>query len=215
MGPLHTNAYIYSIAKKECIVIDPGADFHLLQKKLETINLRPQAILLTHGYIDHISASVQLVQAYNEIVENIPVIIHEDDAHLLGESGRKIQQKLLAESGNHELLEKLDTDFPQADIVCRDGDTILDTGLKVLHTPGRSRGSMCLYEEEQKILFTGDTLLFKGIGNTNLPEADKEQLLESVRNRIFSLPPETVIFPGHGPRTTVEREKNNNPEFRV
>ncbi len=214
VGPSHTNAYIYSISKKECILIDPGADPELLIKKLEAINMRPRAIVFTHGYIDHISATVRLMQAFEEYELDIQVGIHADDQHLLGENGYSVQEKLLRESGNSQLFDELKTRLPEANFTFEDGDKIMDTNLTVIHTPGRSRGSVCLYEETQQLVFTGDTLMFKTIGNTNLPEADHEQLINSVKTQLFCLPPETIVFPGHGPQTTIEREKRNSPVFR-
>ncbi|MFW6362551.1 MAG: MBL fold metallo-hydrolase [Spirochaeta sp.] len=214
VGPLHTNAYIYSISKKECIIIDPGADPHLLQQKLDAINMRPRGIIFTHGYLDHISATLQLMQAYSEFDLDIQVGIHTLDAHLLGAGGIEQQHDLFRSTGNESIFQVLNTELPEYSFTYNDGDTIMDTGLRVIHTPGRSLGSVCFYEEAQNLVFTGDTLLFKDIGKTNLPEADRQQLLASVRTHLFSLPPETVVFPGHGPRTTIERERRNNPIFR-
>lgn len=215
VGPLHTNAYIYSISKKECILIDPGADVHLLRRKLDAINMRPRGIIFTHGYLDHTSAAAGIMQAFAEFSPDIPVGIHELDAHLLGTSGLEEQEAIFRDSGNSEVFKELKSDLPDATYLYGDGDIIADTGLQVIHTPGRSRGSVCFYEDTQKLLFTGDTLLFKTVGKTNLPEGDRSTLLNSVRSHLFSLPPETVVFPGHGPRTTIEREVRNNPVFRA
>lgn len=214
VGPLHTNAYVYSISKKECIVIDPGADPVLLKDKLDAINMRPRAFIFTHGYLDHISACLALMQAYDEFDLNIQVGIHEADLHLLGKGGLTEQHSLFHATGNLNIYNLLETDLPNATFTYSDGDSILDTNLQIIHTPGRSLGSVCFYDESQSLIFTGDTLLFKTIGKTNLPEADRATLLDSVRSRLFPLPPETVVFPGHGPRTTIERELKNNPVFR-
>lgn len=214
VGPLHTNAYIYSISKKECIVIDPGADPELLCQKLDAINMKPKSIIFTHGYLDHISAACSLIQAYIEFSEEIPVGIHVDDQHLIGNEGLALQCALFTQTGNSDLYEELKADLPTADFTYSEGDFIPESNLKVIHTPGRSKGSVCFYEESQNILFTGDTLLFKAVGNTNLPESNLELLLQSVKEQLFTLPPETVVFPGHGPRTTIERELRNNPVFR-
>ncbi|AFG38107.1 MBL fold metallo-hydrolase [Spirochaeta africana] len=214
VGPLHTNAYIYSISKKECIVIDPGADPELLQRKLDAINMRPRAIIFTHGYLDHISATVQLMQAFAEFDLDIQVGIHQEDAHLLAPDGLQEQESLFSSTGNSALFDTLATELPRHTFTYIDGESVFETGLRVIHTPGRSRGSVCFYEEQQGLVFTGDTLLFKDIGRTNLPEADRTQLITSVTSQLFTLPPETVVFPGHGPRTTIERERRNNPVFR-
>jgi glyoxylase-like metal-dependent hydrolase (beta-lactamase superfamily II) len=110
-----------------------------------------------------------------------------------------------------EALEAL----PEADEHFADGDQILDTDLQVLHGPGHTPGSVCFYSEERSALFSGDTLFFKSIGATDIPDGSSEQLLQSIKQKIFPLPPETRLFPGHGPLSTVEREKSNNPALRA
>jgi hydroxyacylglutathione hydrolase len=100
--------------------------------------------------------------------------------------------------------------LPRADIELNSRKKVFNTKLTVLETPGHSKGSICLYSEQESIIFTGDTLFFDGIGRSDLPGGDEKMLLTSIKNKIITLPPETSVFPGHGPLTTIEREIKGN-----
>ncbi|HKK64272.1 MAG TPA: MBL fold metallo-hydrolase, partial [Clostridia bacterium] len=107
----------------------------------------------------------------------------------------------------HSFLENL----PEADVLLEEEQFILDTDLQVIHTPGHTPGGISIYSESDLILFSGDTLFFEGVGRTDLPGGDSDQLRSSILDKLFTLPDETRVFPGHGPFTTIEREKNHNP----
>ena len=113
------------------------------------------------------------------------------------------------------LFTELYRGVPDADILLKEGDRILDTDLTVLHTPGHSTGSLCLYSESRGILLTGDTLFCEGVGRADLPGGNQKDLLTSIRDKLYRLPPETRIFPGHGPQSTLEREMHHNPYIRL
>ena len=211
--PVHTNVYAFATAKKECIVIDPGADGPAIVRRLEAMNMKPKAILLTHGHLDH-SSAVRYIQDHYE--EEVPLAIHKADAKMLGKKALNLHHELFAGMGpdGEALFQELYAPLPEADIKLVDGDTILETDLTVIHTPGHTPGSVCFYSEEERAVFTGDTLFFKDIGTTDAGKANRKQLLKSITERLLTLPPETRLYPAHGPLSTIEREVKNNPVLR-
>lgn len=212
VGPLHTNAYVFSFGKKDCIIIDPGADSEKILRVLGVLNMVPKGIVLTHGHLDHTSAGARIALHYASLGEPVPIAIHEADAVFLGpgsEEHNRAQFSLIDPGAN--LFRELYTPLPAPDVLMKEDDTVLGTDLRVIHTPGHTPGSICLYSESQGILFTGDTMFFKGIGRSDLPGGDGRLLLKNIAEKLFTLPPETRIFPGHGPNTVLEREKNHNP----
>ena len=214
-GPMHTNAYIYSEWKKECVVIDPGADPDLLISRLALINMKPRGILLTHGHIDHVSAAAKLKEHFGEKELILAVAIHENDCGYLGPAAFDSHRQSFGDAGDsgHEELDSAIPLLEDADILLQDGEMVFESDLKIIHTPGHTPGSICIYSESQALLFSGDTLLFEDVGRTDLPGGDSEALIRNIRERIFVLPQETRVFPGHGPFTTLERETRHNPFF--
>jgi glyoxylase-like metal-dependent hydrolase (beta-lactamase superfamily II) len=210
---MYTNSYIVSTGKKECVLIDPGADGDVLIGRLEAMNLIPQAILFTHGHIDHTSAARDIVEYYAGRNHHVPVGIHHDDAPFLGSSAEQRNHDVFAAFGDPglEALQSFSGDIPEPEFFYAEGETIGESDLLVMHTPGHSDGSVCLYSEPRNALFTGDTLFFNTIGRTDLPDGNSQNLESAVTQRLFELPPGTRVFPGHGPLTSIEREIKNNP----
>ncbi len=216
VGPWRTNSYIYSSAKKECIIIDPGGDEAEISSRVDVLNMVPVGIALTHGHVDHVAAVGRLKASYEERGYTLPVAIHGSDRVYLGAGGMDIHR---------ESLEFLDMDemgffgsefpgLPRADVRLRAGDRVFNMDIVVLETPGHTPGSVCFYSEKEGILFSGDTMFFDGVGRTDLPGGNEKKLRESIEKTIMTLPPETRVFPGHGPFTTIEREKRGNAFFR-
>lgn len=198
VGPLEVNCYLYwNKASKDAVVIDPGGDEELIFEAIASSGAEPRAILLTHGHGDHI-ASVQTVMEKFRI----PLYIGKADRDLLANPpeflfsfyGKPIQS-------------------PQADFLVTDEQLLMfgSVALRVLSTPGHTPGGVCYLDEQEGILFCGDTLFSGSIGRTDLPEGSHDQLIESISNKILTLPDEVVCLPGHGPQTTVGAERNNNP----
>lgn len=217
VGPWRTNSYIYSSAKKECIIIDPGGDEAEISSRVDVLNMVPVGIALTHGHVDHVAAVGRLKASYEERGYSLPVAIHSSDRVYLGAGGMDIHR---------ESLEFLDMDemgffgsefpgLPRADVRLRAGDRVFNMDIIVLETPGHTPGSICFYSEKEGILFSGDTMFFDGVGRTDLPGGSEKKLRESIEKTIMTLPPETRVFPGHGPFTTIEREKRGNAFFRA
>ncbi|MFP4010512.1 MAG: MBL fold metallo-hydrolase [Spirochaetaceae bacterium] len=213
VDPVHTNVYAMATGKKECVLIDPGADGPAIVRRLEAMNLKPLMILLTHGHLDHCSAA-GYVQAHYDY--EIPLAVHEADASMLGPEARDFHYRLFSAMGSEGevLFEELYTPLPEPDLKLTDGDTIMETDMVVIHTPGHTPGSVSYYSEEEKAVFTGDTLFFKDIGTTDVENADRNKLLESIAERLLTLAPETRLYPAHGPLSTIEREMKNNPALR-
>ena len=213
VGALNTNAYIYSEWKKECLLIDPGGDLEQLLQRMAIKNLKPLGIVCTHGHLDHVASAYALQRHFAEQELTIPVAIHAQDAHYLGENAPASHRASFKEIGVDidDVLMGTQALFPAPDFILEDGDTVFDSTLSVIHTPVHTPGSVCLYSEAHGILLSGDTLFFEGVGRTDLSEGNNETILNSIRERLFVLPPETRVFPGHGPSTTIEREIRNNP----
>ncbi len=196
VGELSTNCYILGDEKtNEGVVIDPGGDFDLIDENIEKLNLKIKYIILTHGHIDHIKALVPLKKK-----TKAKVLIHKEDLPILSDPIYNLSQ-----------FTGEDSSFSEPDLLLKDGDTIEFGKVKllVLHTPGHTPGSISLYTDN--LLFTGDTLFCEGMGRTDLPGSSQEKLLNSVKQKLFTKPDDTEVFPGHGPSTTIGWEKKNNP----
>jgi glyoxylase-like metal-dependent hydrolase (beta-lactamase superfamily II) len=216
VGPWKTNCYIYSSTKKECIIIDPGGDEEEIASRVDVLNMVPVGIALTHGHVDHLAALGKLQSSYNNRGYALPIAISSADRRFLGSGALETHKESLKV---HELDEQAfftgDTpELPKADVKLKEGDRVFDMDLAVIETPGHTPGSLCFYSEKEGVLFSGDTLFFDGVGRTDLPGGSERKLRESIEKKIAVLPPETRVFPGHGPFTTVERERRGNPFFR-
>ena len=212
VGSMYTNAYIVSTGKKECILIDPGAEASMIVSRLEAMNLVPQAIIFTHGHLDHTSAAHAIVEHYARRGHHVPVGIHKADYEFIGENAEQSNRELFGSFGDAGIaaLRTFDDEYVEPEFFFGDGISLFETDLIVMHTPGHSLGSSCFYSAPRQALFSGDTHFFNTIGRTDFPTGDDEQLRRAVSERIFDLPPETRVFPGHGPITSIEREIKNN-----
>lgn len=199
IGRFAVFAYIVgSEATGEALVIDPAAEGDRLVKEAEKNNFRIKYIVNTHSHIDHIMGNREM-----KGLTGAEIIIHEAEAPYLASQSEQKMNMFGAESS------------PPADIVVRDNDliTVGDVSLEVIHTPGHSPGSICLYCDG--LVFTGDTLFVAGVGRTDLQGGSWESLVRSVRTRLFVLPDSTVVLPGHNygavPKSTIGVEKVHNP----
>ena len=195
LGTYGANCYIvWANAATESLLIDPGDDAGLILKELEKLGLKLKYILLTHGHPDHCGALAELKSATGALFG-----IHPADVDLL--NNRLIRMLLGMKPQNP----------PAPDLLLRDGDIVSAAGLelKVLATPGHSPGGICLLGEG--ILFTGDSLFNDSIGRTDLPGGDGSQLIRSIKEVVMSLPDGTIIYPGHGPASTIGAERRGNP----
>ena len=216
VGPWKTNCYIYSSSKKECIIIDPGGSEVEIASRVDVLNMVPIGIALTHGHVDHVAALGKLRDSYGARGYKLPVAICPADRRFLGTGGRENHRESLEFLGLDEqsFFGVGPDELPKADVRLKEGDRVFDMDIVVMETPGHTPGSACFYSEKEGILFSGDTLYFDGVGRFDLPGGSEKKLRESILKKIAILPPETRVFPGHGPFTTVEREKRGNAWFR-
>lgn len=190
------------------MIVDPGADAALLLQRLETLNVTPTAIVFTHGHLDHTSAAQAIVEHYADRVPDMQIGIHRSDRPYLPPKGKATNLALFEALGAQAVaaFESLYSSLPKPTFFLSDGEPILDTDFVTIHTPGHSQGSVCLYSEERGALISGDTLLFKTVGRTDVVGSDIDKLTKSITKTLFTLPPETRLFPGHGPNSVLERE---------
>ena len=198
VGMLQCNCSIFGDEQsREAIVIDPGDEIENIVAVLERHGLTVKAIVITHAHIDHIGGAARL-----KALTGAPVYMNQKDQELYDHLD--VQARWLA----METPTKTDVDTS-----ARDGDllTLGPVEFHVLHTPGHTQGSISLWIPSEHKLIAGDTLFRDSIGRTDLPGGDSRQILRSIHNKILTLPEEAVVVPGHGPLTTVGRERERNP----
>ena len=200
VGALSTNCYILACENTlEAAIIDPGDEPDRILNQINENKLTIKYIINTHGHWDHIGA----VESIKNKV-GAEILIHKEDNHMLQDEHKNLAGLL-----------GITEPAPKADMLLKEEDTI-EVGdsikLNVLHTPGHTPGSMCLLSDN--CIFTGDTVFTGSVGRTDLPGGSYETIVDSVRNKIKILPDELVVYPGHGPKTTIKAEKENNPFFK-
>lgn len=196
VGHLATNCYLVGDeATRAGMVIDPGDDSPVILKRTEALGLNIKVIVLTHAHFDHIGAVKGIKSA-----TNAELLIHVADA-----------QALTSGHSSAALFGYAIPEVPPADRMLNDGDNILlgDSSFRVLHTPGHTPGGICL--EGGGVVFSGDTLFKNSIGRADLPGGDYRALIGSIKTRLLTLPDATFVYPGHGPETTIGRERQFNP----
>ncbi len=198
VGALQTNCYVVGDeATRKGIVIDPGGDGDLILRTVQRLKLDIQLVVNTHGHFDHIMANKEVMEA-----TGAALAIHPDDAGMLTNPLRSFAF----------FIGKLHPS-PPATVLLKEGSTVEfgSVKLQVLHTPGHSAGSVSLWCSEEKVVFSGDALFNLGIGRTDFPGLSMRVLVQSIRDRLLTLPDETAVYPGHGPDTTIGFERLQNP----
>ncbi len=194
---------------EDCILVDPGAEAEKILSFLDARGLVPRLIVCTHGHLDHVCAIAPLQKTFEDRGRRIPIAIHREDAAYLGAGGRERNRRLFQDMGASSFFDSLWTEVPEADILLDDGATLADTRWRVIHTPGHSKGSICLYDEGAGLLISGDTLFRDGVGRTDGFDGSMAEIRESIAWKLFSLPSQTQVFPGHGEPTTIGRERGD------
>jgi len=196
VGPLETNCYlVFCPDTRECLIIDPGAEPEKIIRAIKENNLQPIGIINTHAHVDHVGGNLEIKNKFT-----VPLYLHQADLSLLQQAHRGELSFFLQARPS-----------PPPDESLEDGQEIVfgQSRLIVLHTPGHTPGSVSLFGDG--LLFSGDTLFNGGVGRTDLPGGDWTALRKSIKEKILALPDETEVLPGHGPKTTVGREKADNP----
>ena len=199
VGQMMVFAYLLGDPQNgEALVIDPADEVEDIIARATKNNLKIKYIVNTHGHVDHISGNSDMKK-----LTGAQIIVHEDDAHRLTTTPAELLAMFNAKPS------------PAADITVKDGDQIRvgNITLNVLHTPGHSEGSMSLYLDG--MVFTGDTLFVEAVGRTDFPGGDWDTMYQSIQTKLFRLPEETIVLPGHNygrmPQSTIGHEKKHNP----
>ncbi len=200
VGVMAENCYIYhdrENGRSSCLIIDPGDEAQRISRELEKLELEPEAILLSHGHFDHISA----VPGLREIYPGLPVYAMKQELKLLSEPGLNLSGRYTEEIRLCDVTE-----------LC-DGQSLELAGLRLraIWTPGHTAGSCCYYDEEHGILFSGDTLFCCSYGRTDLPTGSDADIIRSIRERLLVLPEEVKVYPGHEESSTIGYERRYNP----
>jgi hydroxyacylglutathione hydrolase len=198
VGPVQSNCYILALpGAEEAVIIDPGDDEAKIRKVLNKHKLKPGIVINTHGHYDHIGCDDKF---------GVCVYIHQDDAAFLKEPDLNLSGFFAPE--RYALKDSVIKEVREKDII-----SLGKIKLEVIHLPGHTPGGIALLLKEPSggILFTGDSLFCEGIGRTDFPGASETDLVRAIKEKLFILPEDTVIYPGHGPSSTIKREKNSNP----
>jgi glyoxylase-like metal-dependent hydrolase (beta-lactamase superfamily II) len=197
LGVCQTNCYfVYREGSSKVIFIDPADYGEQIFKAMKDNGFEIAAILLTHGHFDHIWGCSRLRQ-----LTSAPVYAYEGEEKVLLSADLNVS----ADAGRACTV--------KANTLLKDGEEVTIEGMtfKVIATPGHTQGSCCYYFEEANMLISGDTLFEESVGRTDLPTGSMSTLVRSVKDKLFVLPDDTVVYPGHGDSTTIEHEKKYNP----
>lgn len=196
IGTYYSNCYLVgSSSTKEAAIIDPGSDFNGIDNRIKELGLSPKIIILTHAHGDHIGAVMDFVKKYGALV-----YIHKDDAELLKDGHRNFSKEL---SGKPISI--------VADVLLHDKDVVKlgELNLEIIHTPGHTNGGICI--KVDNIMMTGDTLFNQSIGRTDFPGGSFDEIIKSIKERIFAYDDDIIIYPGHNSPSTIRAEKRSNP----
>ena len=197
LGLLPTNTYVvWNDATKECVLIDPSDGFDEIVQCMEEEKLTPKAVWITHGHDDHIGAVNELKRTYKLLA----YIMKDEEEAVISPI-----YNLSGRMGHPRVVE------PDMTFLDRQTIAVLGTSMTALLTPGHTVGGGCFWFPEEKIIFTGDTLFLESIGRSDFPGGDTLTLLRSIKETLMELPDDTVVFPGHGPATTIGHERKYNP----
>jgi hydroxyacylglutathione hydrolase len=198
VGPLQCNCSIIGDeVSHEAMVIDPGDDIEDILELIRKHNLQVNQIVITHAHIDHVGGAMKLRAA-----TGAPILLNQNDGALLKLLDLQATWIGMASPGEVKIDQSIGT-----------ADQISAGSLKadVLHTPGHTEGSICLYFSANKKLIAGDTLFAGSIGRTDLPGGSFDKIINSLHEKVLTLPDDTIVVPGHGPLTTIGEERENNP----
>jgi len=203
LGPWETNCYlIHDPGRRTCWIADASFEPRPLIDRIRTLGLTPQTLVLTHAHLDHIAGVAEILDAF----PGTPVWIHEAEQRWLAEPALNLSAAI-----------GMPVTAPGPDRILRHGE-ILDLGgepWEVRHTPGHSPGGIALIHAGSRRAITGDTLFAGSIGRHDFPNADFTTLERSIQRQLYTLPDDTTIYPGHGPTSSIGREKRTNPFVRA
>lgn len=200
LGPFQTNCYVVA-GDQHCWIVDPGMEPKPLLDWLEDSGLKPQAILLTHGHVDHIAG----IPAVKDRYPDLPVKIHKHEAHFLTDP----MENLSGLFGQPVVLDEADEIWTGPLQV-----ELAGVEFELIETPGHSPGGVTFHAASHALAIVGDTLFNGSIGRYDFPHSDEQTLFHSIRQKLYALPDDTTVLPGHGEATTIGKEKQSNPFVR-
>ena len=202
LGQIQTNGYlVVDEQTNEAVMIDPGSSALQIINRINELSVTLKAILITHGHYDHIGAVTALKTHFP-----VPVITHQDEAEAMADSHKNLSAAFTGEPIT-----------AQGDTYVQDGESLElseELSFKIIIVPGHTKSSVCFYLPKERVLFSGDTLFDGSIGRTDFYEGEKWDLIRNIQEKLLSLPKETLVYPGHGSRTTIEKEQKYNYFFR-
>lgn len=196
-GAKTPGGYVDDGQLKEAVIIDPAADAACIEAMIARYKLRPVAVLLTHGHFDHLSAADAVRKRYG-----IKVYAGNEERSVMNSSSSNLSLPFTGEGMTFE-----------ADEYFKPGEELDFAGFRIgtIPVPGHTIGSVCYYFEEQKVLFSGDTLFAGSVGRSDFPTGNARQLIRAIKSELMSLPDDVKVYPGHGESTTIGCERVNNP----
>lgn len=197
LSSMGTNCYLLiNTETKELVVVDPATCPDYVLTHVKTNGYMPKAILLTHGHFDHVMGISRWVEAFD-----IPVYLHEDEKEILADASLNLSCRFGASYEYKNV------------IGLQDGDCLKVAGFEfqVIHTPGHTAGGCCYYEETQQVLMSGDTLFAQSVGRSDFPTGDARTLIRSIKEKLFCLSDEVMVYPGHSQITCIGDERQFNP----
>lgn len=199
LGPLGTNCYVYTI-EEQALIIDPGGNSAVIMEEMDKLSVTPVAVLLTHAHFDHIGAVEEIRSHYS-----IPVYLHKDEWEWM--KNPSLNGSSLFPVG------EISGELPDHEI--KEGPFHIGKfRFEVRYTPGHSPGSVSFVDHASRTVIAGDVLFNGGIGRTDLPGGDMDQLLSSIETKLYTLGDDYEVLPGHGPVTTIAKEMTDNPFIR-
>jgi glyoxylase-like metal-dependent hydrolase (beta-lactamase superfamily II) len=198
VGPLQCNCTILGDeTSREAIVVDPGDEISRIVDVLNNHSLTVKQIIVTHAHIDHIAGAQRLKR-----LTGAPILYNQNDLPLV---------KMMDQQAGWLGIPTPEVAPPDASL--EEGQKVAVSGISgsILHTPGHTEGSVCLYLPQQKLLLAGDTLFAGSVGRTDLPGGNSRKLIQSIHKSLLTLPNEVIVIPGHGPKTSIGVERKSNP----
>ena len=198
VGPISTNCYfIVNKDTKETVIVDPGDEAELLIDRIDLQNLKPVAILLTHGHFDHVGGAARIEEEYK-----IPIYASRAEEETLKDP----------HINRTEVFDRTPTVYHATDFL--DDEQIIELAgfkIKVLYTPGHTPGGVCYYLPDEGCVFSGDTLFYNSVGRTDFPKSSTESLINGIREKLMGLDDSVLVLTGHDARTTIGEERMHNP----
>lgn len=207
MGKLKINQYVVGAVQTNCyfaindetnetLIVDPGDNAKQLADRIRQEELKPVAVLLTHGHFDHAGGAAELAREFQ-----IPVYAHEDEKETLEDP--KLNVSWMMGKEEHFSADEFVTDEQELDLA--------GFHIRVLHTPGHTVGGCCYYLPYEDVVFSGDTLFCMSVGRTDFPKGSMSSIVRSIKEKLMVLPERTIVYPGHNDVTTIENERMYNP----